>query len=79
MKIFNKFTVKRIGKTIFILSEEKIKKGDTVLAISGYPHWLDFPQECTLIFKDNSTIGVRNCLRVNKSCFRKIRMMLQLF
>ena len=72
MKLIKMFTVKIKGERVFILSNEEIKKGDFVLAIDGYPHWLDFPQECTLIFSDNKTIGVSNCIRVKKSVFRKI-------
>ena len=77
MKLLGKFTVKRSGKTVFILSEAKIKKGDMVLAVNGYPHWYDFPQECTLLFS-NDTIGLRNCIRVSESSFRKIKMMIRL-
>jgi len=73
MKIFNKFTIKRTKNAIFILSGEEIKKGDMVLAVEGYPRWLDYPQECTLLFPDN-TIGLRGCIRVNKLCFRKIKL-----
>ena len=78
MKIFNKFTIKRTKNAIFILSGEEIKKGDTVLAVEGYPHWLDFPQECTLLFPGN-TIGLRGCVRVGKPSFRKIKCMIQLY
>jgi hypothetical protein len=71
---FNVFglTVNKVENSIYILSNKEIKKGDQVLAVSGYPHWLGFPQECTLVFKDE-TIGLRGCVRVNKHCFKKLK------
>jgi hypothetical protein len=77
MNVFKKITIRTAKNVIFILSNEEIKKGDMVLAISGYPHWLDFPQECTLIFPDDK-IALRGCIRVDKSCFRKIKKIIRL-
>jgi hypothetical protein len=75
LNFFNRFTVVFAKRAVFVLSHAELKKGDMLPAVSGYPHRLDFPQKCTLIFSDNVTIGVRDCLKVDKFSFRKIKWM----
>lgn len=71
MRIFG-ITIKKTDTSIYILSNKPIQKGDFVLAISDYPHWTNFPQQCTMTGFDNGDIGLRESVRVSGKCFRKI-------
>lgn len=71
MRIFG-ITIKKTDTSIYILSNKPIQKGDFILTISGYPHWTNFPQQCTMTGFDNGDIGLRESVRVSGKCFRKI-------
>lgn len=71
MKIFG-IEIKKIDDSLFILSSKRIERGDFVVAVSGYPHWTDYPQEVTMTGFDNDDIGVSRAIRVNRKAFKKV-------
>lgn len=64
----------RIVKSkVYVLSDKPIKKGDFVLANKKeYPHWRDFPQECTLTGWSDGSIGLRKSVKVAGEAFKTI-------
>lgn len=53
-----------------LVYRKKIQKGDKIKCFGiGYPHWKDEVFECTAVFNDDMTIGIKN-VRVSKKDFR---------
>ena len=51
---------------------KKIRKGDLIKCYGiGYPHLKGEIFECTADFPDD-TIGIKNCIRVSSSDFRRV-------
>ena len=64
--------IKKAKKRFYVLSNKRIEKGDTVLAINGYFHWYGYPQNVSLTGFAGDDIGLSGCIRVQRECFKKI-------
>jgi hypothetical protein len=79
IKYINTWTLKKWQSNLLytllgLVYRKKIQKGDKIKCFGiGYPHWKGEIFECTLVFND-STIGIKNAIRVSEQDFRVVKI-----